>query len=455
MRCTNVRSCCSMLRLKLEERRWVVCKACKFILVLEVQSHHVKTPNPSQILLQRTVSQIIQMSAKIISLVALSCCAAALLLLPSHPHHLHPSLLGILLDLSAPPLPFYLLSSGSSNSAKNRRFRDEYDPLCDDFPPDFPPPDTAAISIFCVDPNGCCNFTSVQEAVNAVPSFSRKRNIVWINRGIYYEKVTIPGSKPNITFQGQGFDLTAIAWSDTANSSHGTFYSASVSVFATGFVAKNISFINVAPIPRPGDVGAQAVALRVGGDQAAFWGCGFFGAQDTLHDDRGRHYFKECFIQGSIDFIFGDARSLYENCRVISIADPVPAGVRTITGSVTAHARESDDDNTGYSFVNCSIGGTGKIWLGRAWRPYSRVVFAYTSMSDIVASEGWNDWNDPSRDQTVFYGEYKCTGDGANMADRVPYARKLSDVQVLPYLNTSYIDGDRWLKPYWDSLISA
>ncbi|KAL5232272.1 hypothetical protein ABZP36_031048 [Zizania latifolia] len=269
------------------------------------------------------------------------------------------------------------------------------------------------------------------------------------------EKVTIPGSKPNITFQGQGFDLTAIAWSDTANSSHGTFYSASVSIFATGFVAKNISFINVAPIPRPGDVGAQAVALRVSGDQAAFWGCGFFGAQDTLHDDRGRHYFKECFIQGSIDFIFGDARSLYENCRVISIADPVPAGVRTITGSVTAHARESDDDNTGYSFVNCSIGGTGKIWLGRAWRPYSRVVFAYTSMSDIIASEGWNDWNDPSRDQTVFYGEYKCTGDGANMADRVPYARKLSDVQVLPYLNTSYIDGDRWLKPYWDSLISA
>jgi pectin methylesterase-like acyl-CoA thioesterase len=88
-----------------------------------------------------------------------------------------------------------------------------------------------------------------------------------------------------------------------------------------------------------------------------------------------------------------------QNCRLISIADPVPAGVRTITGSVTAHARVSNEDNTGYSFVNCSIGGTGRIWLGRAWRPYSRVVFAYTSMSDIIASDGWNDWNDPSRDQ--------------------------------------------------------
>lgn len=54
------------------------------------------------------------------------------------------------------------------------------------------------------------------------------------------------------------------------------------------------------------------MAIRVSGDQSAFWGCGFFGAQDTLHDDKGRHYFRDCYIQGSIDFIFGNARSLYE-----------------------------------------------------------------------------------------------------------------------------------------------
>lgn len=69
---------------------------------------------------------------------------------------------------------------------------------------------------------------------------------------------------------------------------------------------------NVAPMPGPGVVGAQAVAIRISGDQAAFWGCGFFGAQDTLHDDRGRHYFKDCYIQGSIDFIFGNGKSFYE-----------------------------------------------------------------------------------------------------------------------------------------------
>lgn len=69
---------------------------------------------------------------------------------------------------------------------------------------------------------------------------------------------------------------------------------------------------NVAPMPAPGAVGAQAVAIRISGDEAAFWGCGFFGAQDTLHDDRGRHYFKDCYVQGSIDFIFGNGKSFYE-----------------------------------------------------------------------------------------------------------------------------------------------
>jgi pectin methylesterase-like acyl-CoA thioesterase len=83
----------------------------------------------------------------------------------------------------------------------------------------------------------------------------------------------------------------------------------------------------------------------------------------------------------------------------VSIADPVTGGQKYITGSVTAHGRESQDDNTGYSFVHCSVDGTGFIYLGRAWRPYSRVVFSCSTMSDIVAPEGWNDWNDPLRDQ--------------------------------------------------------
>lgn len=207
---------------------------------------------------------------------------------------------------------------------------------------------------------------------------------------------------------------------------------------------------NVAPIPSPGDVGAQAVAIRIAGDQAAFWGCGFFGAQDTLHDDRGRHYFKDCYIQGSIDFIFGNARSFYEvyiiymynlavirtiytitesyymtylgiietynlqSCMLVSMANPVPPGTKGINGAVTAHGRASNDDNTGFAFVNCSLGGAGRVWLGRAWRPFSRVVFAKSTMTDIIAPEGWNDFNDPSRDQYVLINYYRHANDHHN-----------------------------------------
>ncbi|KAL3645771.1 hypothetical protein CASFOL_010951 [Castilleja foliolosa] len=277
--------------------------------------------------------------------------------------------------------------------------------ICDDFPPYFPPPDTNTTSTFCVDSNGCCNFTTVQAAIDAVGVMSSKRTIIWINSGVYFEKLIIPKTKPNITFQGQGYTSTALVWNDTANSSHGTFYSASVQVFAANFIAKNISFMNVAPMPEPGAVGAQAVALRIGGDQAAFWGCGFFGAQDTLHDDRGRHYFNDCYIQGSIDFIFGNAKSFYEKCHLTSIASPVAVGARVINGAVTAQGRASKDENSGFAFVNCSIGGTGRIWLGRAWRPFSTVVFSYTTMSDIIASDGWNDFNDPTRDQAEGSGD--------------------------------------------------
>ncbi|KAJ4815953.1 Pectinesterase [Rhynchospora pubera] len=319
--------------------------------------------------------------------------------------------------------------------------------ICYDFAPDLPLADPYT-DVLCVDQNGCCNFTTVQSAVDGIENFSQKRSIIWINSGIYFEKVTVPNTKPNITFQGQGFEITAIAWNDTANSSHGTVYSASVSVFSTNFIAKNISFINVASIPNPGDIGGQAVAMRIGADQAAFWGCGFFGAQDTLHDDRGRHYFKECFIQGSIDFIFGDATSFYEDCSIISIAASMQPGARFIDGVITAQGRLNGIEGTGFAFVNCSIGGTGQIWLGRAWQSYSRVIFAFTSMSDIISPEGWNDWNDTSRDQTIFYGEYKCTGLGANMTYRAPYVHKLNDTEAAPFLNTSFIDGDDWLKPY-------
>ncbi|KAG5561143.1 hypothetical protein RHGRI_004231 [Rhododendron griersonianum] len=170
-----------------------------------------------------------------------------------------------------------------------------------------------------VDVNGFGDFRSVQAAVDSVTPGNQKNVVIQISAGYYMEKVVVPASKPYITFQGTGKEVTVIEWHDRA-SDRGpdgqqlrTYQTASVSVFANYFSARNISFKNTAPAPMPGMHGWQAVAFRISGDKAYFSGCGFYGAQDTLCDDAGRHYFKECYIEGSIDFIFGNGRSMYKN----------------------------------------------------------------------------------------------------------------------------------------------
>uniref|UniRef100_J3M083 Pectinesterase n=1 Tax=Oryza brachyantha TaxID=4533 RepID=J3M083_ORYBR len=113
---------------------------------------------------------------------------------------------------------------------------------------------------------------------------------------------------------------------------------------------------NTAPAPMPGMQGWQAVAFRISGDKAFFFGCGFYGAQDTLCDDAGRHYFRDCYIEGSIDFIFGNGRTLYKDCELHSTAQRF--------GSVAAQGRHDPCERTGFAFVNCRVTGTGRLYLG-------------------------------------------------------------------------------------------
>ncbi|RLN35490.1 putative pectinesterase 15 [Panicum miliaceum] len=302
--------------------------------------------------------------------------------------------------------------------------------------------------VLTVDRRGCANFTSLQKAVDAVPDRAAARTLIAVDAGVYAEKVVVWSNKTGVTVQGRGNLETTVTWNGTANSSGGTFASATFAVLADGFVAYNLSVQNTARPADPGDAGGQAVALRVAGDQAAFYWCGFYGSQDTLLDEQGRHFFRECYVEGSIDFIFGNARSLYLGCTISSVANAAAGGA--VTGSVTAQGRASPADRTGFAFVRCSVVGTGQVWLGRPWGAYATVVFARTYLAGVVAPGGWNDWNDPARQQTVFFGEYDCTGPGAaggGVAQRVAYARQLDQRQAAPFMDASYVDGIQWAVP--------
>ncbi|XP_041006327.1 probable pectinesterase 53 isoform X1 [Juglans microcarpa x Juglans regia] len=291
---------------------------------------------------------------------------------------------------------------------------------------------------------GAGDFTSIQDAIDSLPFINLVRVVIKVHAGVYTEKVNIPQLKSYITIEGAGADKTIVQWGDTAQTPGprgqpmGTYASATFAVNSPYFFAKNITFKNTTPVPAPGAIGKQAVALRISADTASFVGCRFLGAQDTLYDHVGRHYYKDCYIEGSVDFIFGNGLSLFEGCHVHAIAQNM--------GALTAQGRSSLLDDTGFSFVNCKVTGSGALFLGRAWGPFSRVVFAYTYMDNIIIPKGWYNWGDPNREMTVFYGQYKCTGPGASFAGRVSWSRELTDEEAKPFISLSFIDGSEWIK---------
>ncbi|KAL9658993.1 hypothetical protein QQ045_018644 [Rhodiola kirilowii] len=288
------------------------------------------------------------------------------------------------------------------------------------------------------------DFTTIQDAIDSLPLINLVRVVIKVHAGVYTEKVNIPPMKAFITIEGAGADKTIVQWGDTAQTIGargqpiGTFKSATFAVNSPYFIAKNITFKNTTPVPKPGAIGKQAVAFRISADTATLLGCKFLGAQDTLYDHLGRHYYKDCYIEGSVDFIFGNGLSLFEGCHVHAIAQ--------YAGALTAQGRSSLLDDTGFSFVNCKVTGSGALYLGRAWGPFSRVVFAYTYMDNIILPKGWYNWGDPNREMTVFYGQYKCTGPGASYAGRVSWSRELTDQEAKPFISLSFIDGSEWIK---------
>ncbi|CAJ2662501.1 unnamed protein product [Trifolium pratense] len=292
-----------------------------------------------------------------------------------------------------------------------------------------------------VDINGKGEFKSVQAAIDSIPEGNSHWVIVHIRKGVYREKVHIPKTKRYIFLRGNGRGRTAIVWSE---SSSDNIASATFKAEAPDFIAFGISFKNDAPTGVAYTSQNQSVAAFVAADKIAFYHCAFYSTHNTLFDYKGRHYYESCYIQGSIDFIFGRARSHFHSCEIFVVDDKRI----TIRGSITAASRENEREMCGYIFIKCKVYGIGGVYLGRAKGPYSRVIFANSYLSNSIVPEGWTNWSYDGPTEHLYHAEYKCHGPGARTEGRAPWARQLSDEQVAPFLAIDYIDGKNWLPAY-------
>jgi len=271
---------------------------------------------------------------------------------------------------------------------------------------------------FVVAKDGSGDFFDVQDAINAVPDFRKSiRTTILIRKGEYKEKIIIPASKINVAITGEnGTTLTYDDYASKPNifgENKGTSGSSSCYIYGDDFYAENITFQNSS-----GPVG-QAVACFVDGDRTFFKNCRFLGFQDTLYTygKNSRQYYEDCYIEGTVDFIFGWSTAVFNKCSIHSLRD----------GYVTAPSTDKGKPY-GYIFYDCTLTaneGVNKVFLSRPWRPYAQAVFIRCNMGKHIVPEGWNNWGKKENEQTAFYAEYQSKGEGANASARVSYSHQL------------------------------
>jgi pectinesterase len=297
-------------------------------------------------------------------------------------------------------------------------------------------------------------FPTIQNALDHHPWPGPKGGRVYIEiaPGTYNERVIVTQNHPNVTLIGTGKSPseTIITNSLNAKQAGGTFFTETVRVDGPGFQADNITFQNTA-----GNTG-QAVAVANRSDRSIFKHCRFLGHQDTLFADYGRQYYVDSYIEGGVDFIFGNAQAVFNRSELHANGP----------GYLTAQSRTSPTQATGYVIIDSKVtsgldlappmnSGTpgskstaaahNTIGLGRPWRPYSRVVYIHTDLPADLNPEGWNNWGNPANESTAYYGEFGNTGPGANFLRRVSWSHRLTSDQANRFLPQNFLRGaDNW-----------
>jgi len=301
---------------------------------------------------------------------------------------------------------------------------------------------------FTVAQDGSGDFKTIQAAVNAVRDLSQQQVTIFIKNGIYHEKLVIPSWKTKITLVGEDREHTIVTNGDYSGKANPggtdqfgkdkftTYTSYTVLVQGNDFHAENLTIENSA-----GRVG-QAVALHVEGDRAVIKNCRLLGNQDTLYaaTENSRQYYSNCFIQGTTDFIFGEATAVFDHCTL-----------KSLSNSYITAASTTPRQQFGYVFFDCKLtadSSAQKVHLGRPWRPNAKVVYIHTEMGAHIVATGWDNWRNPENEKTAYFAEYKSTGPGANPTGRVAWSHQLTDGEAQHCTIDNILSG----KDGWDPL---
>ena len=298
---------------------------------------------------------------------------------------------------------------------------------------------------FTVAQDGSGDFKTIQEAVNAVRDLSQAKVTINIKKGVYHEKLVIPSWKIKISLVGEDKANTIITNDDYSGKAvpqgkdafgknkFTTYTTYTVLVQGNDFTAENLTIENSS-----GRVG-QAVALHVEGDRCKITNCILLGNQDTLYTatEKSRQYYKDCFIQGTTDFIFGEATAVFDHCTI-----------KSLTNSFVTAASTTPRQQFGFVFFDCKLiadTSVKNVHLGRPWRPHAKVVYIRTTMGPHIVPVAWDNWRNPENEKTAFFAEYQSSGPGANTSGRAPWSHQLTAKEAKQYTLKNIFSGkDGW-----------
>ncbi|GAB4843641.1 hypothetical protein Ancab_013606 [Ancistrocladus abbreviatus] len=296
--------------------------------------------------------------------------------------------------------------------------------------------------------DGSGQFNTITAALARVPKANTKPFIIYIKQGVYSEYVNVDKKMTNVVFIGDGPTKTKITGNKSFKNGIQTFMTSTVAAIGDGFMARDIGFENTA-----GAEGHQAVAIRVVSDYSVFYNCQFDGYQDTLYTVRSRQFYRDCTISGTIDFIFGDAQVIFQNCKMI-----VRKPLDNQSCMVTAQGRSEPNGPGAIILQGCTITSDpafyplrtkNKAFLGRPWKQYSRTIIMQSNIDDSIAPEGWTPWVGNFGLNTLFYAEYGNKGAGAVETARVkwPGIKKLTPQQIQVFTPEKFYKGSQWIAP--------